>query len=241
MSTTQVSSESSLVLTQLELLELMSEADTVARRQRIIDRHRISAIIDVGANKGQFVREVRAGGYTGRVISSEPLPEVYAELERRTLRDPLWACHNSAIGDRNGRVRLGVSGNSVSSSTLPTLDSYTTLNPHAAYVDHVDVPVRTLDDAVARLGLGLKIDVQGSEDAVLDGAASVLLRCCMVETELSLHPLYDGQVLAAQMIDRLNDAGFYLASVERGFTHPLTGQLMQADAIFIRHGCPHHG
>jgi hypothetical protein len=52
--------------------------------------------------------------------------------------------------------------------------------------------------------------------------------------ELSLVPLYDGQRLWLEIIRRLEDEGFTLWSIHRGFTDPRDGRTLQVDALFFR-------
>jgi hypothetical protein len=105
------------------------------------------------------------------------------------------------------------------------------------------VPATTVDDLVARHGLVpevtlLKIDVQGYERAVLDGAAATLGQFRAVRTELSLVPLYDGQPLLAQMVEYLAGQGLDLWLIEPGFSEPVTRRLLQLDGVFVRRIAP---
>ena len=80
----------------------------------------------------------------------------------------------------------------------------------------------------------MKVDVQGFERQVFDGAEQLLRSVRAVEVELSLEPLYEGQVLYLPMIDILQRSGFSLASVAPGFQDECTGRLLQFDGIFER-------
>src|SRR5690242_20492587 len=63
----------------------------------MITHHRIDTVIDVGANTGQYASALRKAGYTGRIISFEPLSEAYAELEKKSRPDPKWRVFQTAI------------------------------------------------------------------------------------------------------------------------------------------------
>ncbi len=58
----------------------------------------------------------------------------------------------------------------------------------------------------------LKIDVQGYEEHVLAGATNVLAAVSLIECEVSIARLYEGQPSFRQMIDRLDDLGFEIST-----------------------------
>ena len=80
----------------------------------------------------------------------------------------------------------------------------------------------------------LKIDVQGFEKNVLDGAKETLPYVSVIQVEMSLVPLYENQMLFFEMIHYLDDKGFTLFSLENGFSNPRTGRLLQTDGIFVK-------
>jgi FkbM family methyltransferase len=204
-----------------------------------LDRHGITTVLDVGANIGQFAAELRRARFPGAIVSVEPLAAAYAELAARAARDPSWTAERAAVSDRPGTVTMNVSANSVSSSVLPLLDTHAGAAPDARYVGTEDVAATTVADLIARHGLDpartlLKIDVQGYEQAVLDGAGEALDRLAGVRTELSLTPLYDGQALLPDIVAQLDKRGFDLWFLERGFTDPHTHRVLQVDGVFFR-------
>lgn len=209
------------------------------RRQLLLDANNISIVVDVGANVGQYGSQIRDAGYTKRILSFEPVPEAFAELHRRTRSDPEWECRHMACGNADGETLIHVSRNSVSSSILPALEQLTLAAPRAAFTNSVKVPIKRLDTVVCDLvepddRLWLKLDVQGYERLVLDGARGTLRQTWVIESELTLAALYDGQELYQGMIDYLRTLGFTLVSLERGFTDPNTGHVLQVDGIFVR-------
>jgi hypothetical protein len=84
-----------------------------ADRQRLLAAHSVALILDVGASVGQFAETVRQNGYSGRIMSFEPLEEPFAELARRTARDPLWDAQRLAIGARSGNAVMHTTADSL--------------------------------------------------------------------------------------------------------------------------------
>src|SRR5689334_10627159 len=63
----------------------------------------IDLVLDVGANKGQFASEIRQWGYTGRIVSFEPLSQAHGQLLQSRARDSMWEVYpRCALGDHNG-------------------------------------------------------------------------------------------------------------------------------------------
>lgn len=101
---------------------------------------------------------------------------------------------------------------------MGTLDSVASL-----YLENSKTPV-------------LKIDAQGFEWQVLDGPAKTLPNLSGIVCELSLVPLYEGQHLWLDLIQRLREGGFELWGFHRGFVDPRDGRSLQVDASFFRPG-----
>ena len=80
----------------------------------------------------------------------------------------------------------------------------------------------------------LKLDVQGYERSVLEGAERLLGSVKAIEVEMSLQPLYEGQMLYLPMIDFLLGRGYNLASVVPGFQDECSGRVLQFDGVFLR-------
>ena len=127
----------------------------------------------------------------------------------------------------------------MSSSALSMLKSHSSASPHSAYVGSENVPVVKLDNIIdeildENINLFIKIDTQGYEKKVFDGAKNVLHKASGIICELSLVPLYEGQHLWRDVIEHLESNGFILWGIQKGFTNPNTGQSLQMDGIFLR-------
>lgn len=200
----------------------------------------INMVFDIGANEGQFAREIREHGYTGKIISFEPLSSAHRKLRSLAIADRNWLVHDRvAVGSLNGEAEIHIAGNSVSSSILPMLESHSSAAPGSSFVGRERVPIARLDSLAdlyltPETKLFIKIDTQGFEWQVLDGAPETLQKARGVLCELSLVLLYDGQRLWRDIVDRLDDEGFMLWALQTGFTDPRTGQSLQMDGIFLR-------
>lgn len=200
----------------------------------------IDLVLDVGANKGQFASEIRQCGYANRIVSFEPLSQAHGQLLQSSAGDSMWEAYpRCALGDHNGEVEFNIAGNFESSSILPMLETHRSAAPESAYVGKEIVPIKTLDavsgqylkDARAAF---LKIDTQGFEWQVLDGARDTLPHIRGILVELSLVPLYEGQHLWREVIDRLEAEGFTLWAFKPVFSDQVSGRTLQVDGIFYR-------
>lgn len=213
--------------------------DFAHRRNVLMAARGIDLVLDVGANRGQFGEELRAYGYRGALVSYEPLSAPYAQLEARAARDPGWTARRTAVGARAGELTIHVAANSDSSSALAMLERHRQAAPQSAYVGTQTVAVQRLDvlaaDAVAAARRPyLKIDTQGYEWEVLDGATELLARLAAVELELSLVALYEGQRDWLELVARMAVAGLRPAGLSHDFWDERTGETLQVDAIFVR-------
>jgi FkbM family methyltransferase len=212
--------------------------DAAHRRSVLLAHLGVDLVIDVGANSGQYAGELRAYGYRGEVLSLEPTEGAFAQLAANASRDPHWTAIRTAAGARSGTETINVTRNSVSSSILPVLDRHIAAAPESAVAFTEEVCVERLDSlALSRASEAgapfLKVDAQGYEREVLDGAAALLPLLAGLELELSLVPLYGEQDLWQTQVEYLEGRGFGLAGVAGGFWDRETGEMLQADALFV--------
>ena len=209
------------------------------RRAHILSCESIDVVLDIGAHEGLYAQEIRRSGYRGKIISFEPLSEAFRMLEKRCRQDLLWECKNIAIGDFDGEVVINVSGNKTSSSLLKVSNQHVKAMPSSSYIAHEKVSISRLDSLLDEHiffdeRIYLKVDVQGYERHVLEGATRTLKQTRAIEIELSLANLYEGYPMYYEIIDYLKSCGFCLVSITGGFSDPDSGHLLQADGIFVR-------
>lgn len=206
----------------------------------ILNRLNIGLVFDVGANTGQFARELISIGYKGRIVSLEPLMKAHTQLCKSAKGFDLWEVHSRvAVGDFDGETKINVSQNSVSSSVLPMLSSHSSVARNSAYVGVEVVSMCRLDSIIEQYLNGaesyfIKIDTQGFESQVLDGAKESLKNAGGLLCELSLTPLYEGQLLWLEMIEKIKGFGFSLWALRQGFTDEDSGRTLQVDGFFCK-------
>lgn len=217
-----------------------AEHSPLARIARLLSHCSIDIVVDVGANDGGYGRFLRQIGYQGRIISFEPLPDAYVRLQASARAEESWrVAPRMAIGEFDGEISINVSRNSVSSSILPMAEMHLCAAPQSEYRGQARVFIRRLDSVVAPFlegasGIFLKVDTQGYEMRVLEGAEQMLRQTKGIQLELSIAALYDGQPDYLEVLMLLRKRGFDLWNVAPGFTDSRTGRMLQMDGIFVR-------
>lgn len=210
-------------------------------RRRLLAERQITLVLDIGANTGQYAEALRAAGYSNRIVSFEPQAAACVELERAAAGDERWQARHVALGEREGETSIHIAGNSASSSLRPMADRLVASFPELAYVAEETTRVVTLDSLrgdVVRPDdrILMKIDVQGFEREVLAGASETLRQTELLDVELSLTPLYEGQALLCELMGLLEGWGFRPFRLDPGFTDRSSGQTLQVDGLFMRAG-----
>jgi FkbM family methyltransferase len=208
-------------------------------RVELIAERAIDAVVDVGANEGLFARRLRDEGFSGRIISFEPLSRAFALLASASAADPDWECVRLGLGATTGEKALNVARNLASSSFLPMDGELPEAEPRLAYVGTEECSVSTLDALAPDLfqpeeRLFLKLDVQGFELEVLRGAEATLDRVLALDVELSLTLLYEGAPLMDEVVAYLAERDYALLQTEPAYVHPHTKETLQVNGLFVR-------
>lgn len=203
--------------------------------------HKFGTIIDVGANTGQFAREISKFFPNAQMYCFEPLDGPFKDLLRwASTQGNRVKCFNTAVGEFNGEAQIHQHDDHTSSSSLLAA----TKTCHDLYPqtksEHLEtIKVSTLDDALTDSldqmpkGILLKLDVQGFEDRVLRGGARVLSYCAAVILEVSIESLYHSQADFLELSRLLYNAGYkYAGNLAQAYGDD--GRAIFIDAVFIR-------
>ena len=209
------------------------------RRIKLLKNYNIDVIIDVGANIGQYGAELRNIGYKGKIISFEPTSEAFQKLQKTASKDNSWEVYNMSLGERDGETTINISKNSVSSSILKDLPQLTESAPEATFIKKEVIIIKKLDTIFEDLkikgkNIYLKIDTQGYEKMVLDGAVNSLQNIIGIQIEMALIPSYEGSLTFEEMNANLKKTGFKLTTIESGHYNKKTGKLLEVDGVFFK-------
>jgi len=137
--------------------------------------------VDAGANIGSYT--VLASSVAGaNSLSFEPVPSTFLHLK-----------HNVAVNNIESLVELHNAGVGSQKATLRFTSGYDTMNhvvtdPANANQEIIDVDVVTLDEVLGnRNPVLIKIDTEGFEMAVLQGAVSTLAHSSMMALIIELN------------------------------------------------------
>jgi FkbM family methyltransferase len=148
------------------------ELELVALLKRVLDVG--MTFVDVGAQIGYFsVIAAALVGERGMVHSFEPDPDNFLRLEANSRAYPWVTAHNSAVGDCNGEIAFY-------RSPIQSESGWGALFNEDGTRMRVSVRVCTLDSWASAAGIEhinvMKMDVEGAEYRVLDGAEALIAR-----------------------------------------------------------------
>ncbi len=158
------------------------ENSVVSGEQRFLERFLArtpgAVVLDVGANAGQFAELARELGPHAVIHCFEPHPVAFAALAAQAESLGITA-HPLALSDAGGEIEFfdyaDEPGSQHASVYREVIEGV-----HQRPAASLRVPCTTLDEVAATLGLArldlLKIDTEGHELAVLQGAQGLLRR-----------------------------------------------------------------
>lgn len=215
---------------------------TAALQKRLFDQFQFDCVLDVGANRGQYVRELRdIVGYRGRVISFEPIPALAAALREISKDDPLWHVEEVALSNVAGTDSFNIMANDLYSSLSDPFDGDTqAYEASNKVVKRIEVQTQRLDAILPAMmetyGVKrpyLKLDTQGYDLIVLEGAKGVLPAIQALQSEVSVKRLYETSQGLAETLDCLRGLGFVLCGFSPVSYRPFP-EATELDGFFVR-------
>jgi FkbM family methyltransferase len=171
-----------------------------------------------------------------RVLAVEPNPTLFKVLEERFMDKPTVDLLNVAIGSQRGTAPFFITGSDHNSSLLPPRKGMDRSYGGGWNVDQeVPIEVITLQDAVGNRRVPLvKVDIQGGERAMLEGAGDALDDIGAVLIEMVATSHYEGDASMSFLHEELCRHGFALYGISEPRRDISTGAILWFDACYAR-------
>jgi FkbM family methyltransferase len=183
--------------------------------KKLLISREIECVLDVGANRGQFAYELRGIGYTGRIVSFEPLEQEFGRLKSLFENDSSWAGHQFALGSKRETKEINVHEATVFSSFHESV--YHDKQVEQGKVSKQSVDIFRLDEIfdevapnVGKSRTLLKMDTQGFDLEVFKGSEACLDHISVIQSELSVKPYYKGMPSYIETLSNYEAKGFKL-------------------------------
>jgi len=198
-------------------------------------------ILDVGAHVGQTSNRFRKLFPYSQIYAIEPFPESFRLCKSFFKQDLKTKVVNMALSNIDGRQLLHANSSPQTNSILKT-------DPKAAEIwgsnacstrNIIEVQSETLDTFLDREKIDkvdiLKLDVQGAEHLVMEGAKYACKQKAIraIYAEIITQPTYENQARLDEALKMYFECGFELFNTyNHGYTN--SGRLCQIDALFIK-------
>ena len=202
----------------------------------------IQTVIDVGANTGQFAKNISGFFPNAKLYCFEPLPRPFDALSAwAKTQDGRVVPSKVAIGDNEGEAEMFLhEDHTPSSSLLATTKLNEQYYPFTTGQQRILVRQTTLDAALDELQAELsseiliKLDVQGYEDRVIAGGSETFATATSCILEVCLDSLYEGQAGFLRLLTMLDSLNYrYVGNLDQAYGED--GHCIFLNAVFLRH------
>ena len=202
-----------------------------------LQRLSIGTVLDVGANEGQFIKPARVLFPQASILAFEPNPRLTQSLQY-LLPPGTGAVCQIACGREAGTMPLHVMKFSPASSLLRPTSLQIPDFPAAETEESIEVEVDRLDfvvrnHALARKPFLLKIDVQGFELQVLQGAVDILPDVSAIVCEVNAATFYEGQAGFEDIYAFVRQHNFKLVDIAEPIRNSDSGEVLYFDVAFL--------
>jgi FkbM family methyltransferase len=208
----------------------------------LLARLKINCVIDVGANIGSYGRMLRRVGYKGRIVSIEPVPEVFAQLSAAAAGDDEWMTLKMACGSREETRPINIFAKSALTSFLEPSPNLLRMELDPNPIQRTEtMKIVRLDSLFDQILSGideprvfLKIDCQGLDFEVLKGAGEAIATVEGLQSEVSSIPLYFGVPDYLEFLSYCRNLGFEPTGFFPVCNSPVGGHMIECDVVLIR-------
>lgn len=187
-------------------------------------------VYDVGAYRGDFAAMTLELWPRAEVQCFEPLPAMGEVLRRRFATTNNVLVHDAVLGSRSGETVSLALAETASSVLYEYGDNK---------FERVERRTSALDDLMAGGAIHgppdlIKLDTQGYELAILQGAVEVLRGTSVLIVETNLLDIHRQVPLMHELGQWLGRQGFVAYDVAGLTRRPLDGALWQMDLVYVR-------
>ncbi|NQT26261.1 FkbM family methyltransferase [candidate division KSB1 bacterium] len=187
-------------------------------------------VIDVGVASGTM--ELYKAFPDAYFLLIEPLKEFESEL-KSILKKYNGSYLLAAAGSHSGQVTFNVHNYQLAGSSLYKESMGIETDGH-----EITVPLITIDEIIKNKCLKgpylIKVDVQGAELEVLEGAKQTLADAEVVALEVSLFEFYKGTPQLLDVLSYMKRYDFVAYDMIFGWNRPLDNALGQIDIVFVK-------
>lgn len=206
----------------------------------LLHHYRVDCVLDVGANTGQYAKQLRRYGYRGRIISFEPVPEIMEKLRAAAADDPDWHVYPYALGREDRTDTINVVYGSMSSMLGPS-DFGTTRYKRFQHSREEKIEVRRLDGLLDKVLDGLdeprpylKMDTQGFDLEAYAGGGDRVREFVGMQSEVALMQIYEGMPRMDEAVPVYESDGFEITGMYPVTREEKTGRVLEFDCVMAR-------